>query len=188
MKQTLAQLAEITSGLHFRGKVENQADGNVALIQIKDLDENFELQTDDLERIQLDKFEPYLVEAGDVLFVARGARLGALYVEAPPANAIATGSFFRLRTRGEVSPAFLAWTINSTRFQEQLRRAGQGTGLTLVRRADLETLEIDVPPPRTQRALVALDEGARRERRLSAQLQVKRAQLVEAVAARAMEE
>ena len=184
--KTLAQLCETAAGLHFRGKVENDPDGNAALIQIKDLDANFTLQTDALERVKLDKVEPYLVRSGDVLFVARGARLGATVIENAPDDAIATGSFFRLRTRGEVMPAFVAWTINSTRGQQQLRRAEQGTGLTLVRRADLESLLIEVPPLATQRAIVALDAGARRERELCEQLQQKRARWVEAVAARAM--
>ncbi len=187
MKKALKDLAHITSGLHFRGKVESDTAGNVALIQIKDLDEDFVLHPEALERVHLEKPEPYLVRQGDVLFVARGSRLGAAEIKEPLENTVATGSFFLLRPRDAVLPAFLAWSFNAPHVQNELRRAGQGTGLLLVRRADLEPLVLDVPPLDTQRAIVALDECARRERRLLGELGRKRALLVEAVASRAVQ-
>lgn len=182
MKKTLQQLAQVRSGYHFRGKAESDPNGNVALIQIKDLDEEFNFHADSLTRVWIEKPEPYMVREGDVLFVNRGSWLGAIVVKEPVEDVVATGSFFILRARAGILPEFLAWSINSSSIQAQLRRAGQGTNLLMVRRADLEELELDVPPLDMQRAIVTLDECARRERRLLSQLKEKRAALVEAMA------
>ena len=78
MKQRIVDLAEIRSGYQFREKVEHDPDGFVPVIQIKDLTSDFQLHTNDLIRVSLAKSEPYRVEQGDVLFLARGHRLGAL--------------------------------------------------------------------------------------------------------------
>ena len=187
MNIPLQDLCEIRSGFHFRGRVESDPEGNVALIQIKDLDDEFALQDAELIRVQVEKPESYLVRQGDVLFVARGTRLGATALTQPLDDTIATGSFFILRPRSVLLPEFLAWSMNSPAFQTQLRRTGQGTDLVLVRRADLKELTLEVPSLDVQRMIVALDEGARRERQLCAQISAKRAALVEAIAARAIQ-
>jgi hypothetical protein len=187
MKKTLQELVNVRSGYHFRAKAESDPDGNVALIQFKDLDEDFVLHTSDLTRVCVEKPEPYLVRQNDVLFVTRGTRLGAAVVQEALEDTIATGSLFVLRPRKEILAGFLAWAINSAPVQAQLRRAGQGSNLLMVRRNDLEEITLDVPPLEVQRAIAALDECARRERRLTIQLNEKRAALVEAVAARAIQ-
>lgn len=188
MKKTLQQLADVRSGYHFRGKAENDPNGNVALIQIKDLDEDFVFHADNLARVRIDRAEPYLVRKGDVLFVTRGTRLGATVVQEPVEDTVATGSFFLLRPQKEMLPEFLAWSINSAPVQAQLRQKGQGTSLLMVRRSDLEDITLDVPPLAVQHAIVELDECARLERRLTNQLNEKRAALVEAIAARALQD
>lgn len=188
MKKTLRQLAEVRSGYHFRGKAESDPNGNATLIQIKDLDDDFVLCPDDLARVRIDKPEPYFVREGDVLFVTRGTRLGASVVQTPMEDTIATGSFFLLRPRVEILAGFLAWAINSAPVQAQLHRAGQGSNLRMVRRSDLEDITFDVPPLDIQHAIVRLDECARLERRLTSKLNEKRATLVEAVAARAIQQ
>ena len=72
MKQRMADIADIRSGYQFREKVEHDPHGSVPVIQIKDLTSDFQLQTNDLIRVTMPKMEPYRVEQGDVLFLARG--------------------------------------------------------------------------------------------------------------------
>ncbi len=188
MKKTLQQLVDVRSGYHFRGKAENDPNGNVALVQIKDIDGEFVLRTDDLARVRIEKPKDYLLNQRDILFITRGTRLGATVVHEPLENTVATSSFFVLRPRKELLPEFLAWSINSAPVQTQLRRAGQGSSLLMVRRSDLDDIEFDVPPLSVQRAIVELDECGRLERRLTRQLNEKRAALVEAIAARALQQ
>lgn len=178
---TLNQIADITAGLHFRTGVSNDPTGNVVLIQIKDITRDLGLRMDSLTRVHFNHFEPYVVRQNDVLFVARGSRFGAVLIEEPLQNAIATGSFFVLRPRRDVLPAFLRWAINSAPVQSQLERAKQGSGLPMVPRREIETLLLDVPPVETQRAIVRLDQLKREEAQIMAQLLQKRAQFVDAL-------
>lgn len=187
MRNQLSEIAEIRSGLHFRDKVESDPNGNVALVQIRDLDEEFVVHPDKLQRVSIEKPEAYLVGQGDVLFSARGARLGASEIRQPLKNTIVTGSFFvlRLREESEVLPSYLTWAINSPAAQTQLQKSGQGSDLRMLRRLDLEGLMLEIPPLETQRAIVALDECARNERHLMKELTAKRSTLIQAVALRA---
>lgn len=188
LKQFLRELAEIRAGLHFRGKVEHDPAGNVALVQIKDLDDELRFGGGELSRVHIEKPDLYLLMRGDVLFVSRGARLGAAEISEELEGSIATGSFFVLRPKPEsrVLPAYLAWAINAPNVQAQLRRMGQGSNVQMLRRADLEELALDVPPLEIQRAIVALEEVARTERRLMNELCDKRSTLAQAVASRAV--
>jgi hypothetical protein len=47
----LADIARIDSGYHFRGRIENDPDGPVAVIQTKDFSDNLTLIPDGLVRI-----------------------------------------------------------------------------------------------------------------------------------------
>src|SRR2546423_12829470 len=102
MKAKLSDIAEIRSGYQFREKVEHDPDGWVPVIQIRDLTDDFRLRTEDLIRVSMERTEPYLVGQGDVLFLARGHRLGAAAVTEPLVGTIATGYFFILRPSGRV--------------------------------------------------------------------------------------
>jgi restriction endonuclease S subunit len=185
MKARLSDVAEIRSGYQFREKVEHDLRGQVPVIQIKDITADFRLQLDDLIRVSMDRIEPYRVDQGDVLFLARGHRLGAAAVTQPLTGTIATGYFFILRPGGRVRPAYLAWAINQREFQEQMRPFVRGSYIPLITKGDFQELRLEVPPLDVQDRVVALDELQRRERCLVAEIQAKRAELVYAVCRRA---
>jgi restriction endonuclease S subunit len=185
MKAKLAEVAEIRSGYQFREKVEHDPRGRVPVIQIKDLTEEFGVRTDDLIRVSMDRIEPYQVEQGDVLFLARGHRLGAATVNEPIVGTIATGYFFILRPSSQVRPGYLAWAINQREFQDQMRPLVRGSHIPLITKGDFAGLQVALPPLEVQDQIVALDELHRRERQLVADVQAKRARLVHAVSQRA---
>ena len=56
----LADIARIDSGYHFRGRIENDPDGPVAVIRTKDFSDNLTLIPDGLVRIVPEtKVAPY---------------------------------------------------------------------------------------------------------------------------------
>lgn len=181
MNLPLHKLATIRSGYQFRGRVEPHPDGNVAVIQIKDLIDDQILHPDRLTRVKLDKsIESYEVQAGDVLFLSRGHRLAATVIEQPLHSTIAPGYFFVIRpdpTR--VLPGYLAWYINQSRTQNRLRPSHAGSHMPIVPMSAFRKIDIDVPPLATQQAIVALTELARREQRLLDELQQAQHQLIE---------
>lgn len=182
MKKRLRDIAEVRSGYQFRGKVSADEDANVAVIQIKDINDRFNVRIDDLVPVKVDKPEPYLVSQGDVLFLSRGHRQYAAVISEPVLDTIATGYFFILCPKTKfVRPEFLAWSINQPDFQETLRPFVRGTHMPLVSKSDFQDLLITLPPLAVQEQILQLQKLFDRERELTSALQHKRGELVQAI-------
>ena len=182
MKKKLKDIAEIRTGFQFRGKVSASGDSNASVIQIKDVDEHLFVDTSDLVPVKIDNPERYLVSQGDVLFLSRGHRQYAALVTEPVQDTIATGYFFIVRPNASViRPSFLAWTINQPDFQEALRPFVRGSHIPLVSKLDFQDIAIRVAPLTVQDRIVTFQTLFEREKQLSAAIQEKRQQLVQAV-------
>lgn len=187
MKKKLKDIADIRSGYQFRGKVEPCEDANVVVIQIKDVDDKWHVHTSDLVPVKVEKPEAYEVSQGDLLFLSRGHRQYAAVVSEPVRNTIATGYFFILRARTKwVKPNFLAWSINHPEFQEALRPFVRGSHIPLISKTDFQDLSIRLPPLAVQERIVELQHLFDRERELTAAIEQKRGQLLQAVSAKLM--
>jgi hypothetical protein len=182
MKRKLKDIADIRTGYQFRGKVWASDDANVAVIQIKDVDERQFVHTSDLVPVKVENPEPYLVSQGDVLFLSRGHCQYATIVTEPVQDTIATGYFFIVRPRTAViQPSFLAWTINQPEFQESLRPFVRGSHMPLVSKVDFQDITISVPSLAVQERIMTIQSLFEREKQLSAAIELKRHQLVQAV-------
>jgi hypothetical protein len=188
LKIKLHNLADVQSGYQFRGRVEPHPQGDISVIQVKDLRDDVVLHTDGLIKVKLDK-DPaaYLVQEGDVLFLSRGHRLFATAITKPLHRAIVPGYFFIIRLRDSgVLPEYVAWYINQPPAQNRLKPSHAGTHMPIVPKSAFDELEIDVPPLNIQRAIVALDQLSRKERHLCAELEQIRRQMIETVCLRAI--
>lgn len=178
----LIDVAEIRTGYQFRGKVVPSDDANVAVIQIKDVDEHQCIDTSDLVPVKVENPEPYLVSQGDVLFLSRGHRLCAVLVTDLVRDTIATGYFFIIRPKiGVIRPSFLTWTINQPDFQESMRPFVRGSHIPMVSKLNFQDIIIRVPSLDFQDRIMTLQSLCEREKRLSAAIQEKRQVLVQAV-------
>jgi hypothetical protein len=193
----LSSLAEIASGYQFRGRMEDAAVGvvpkklkrnprpmeMVKVIQIKDIPDRQHLVTSDLAQAQIEQpIDQYLVQQGDVLFLARGHRLFAVPVIDPVQRTIATGYFLILRLQTDsIRPAYLAWYMNQPRFQADLQPFVRGSHMPLVTKSDIQSISILTPPLAIQDTILALDELHRREQELLTTLAIKRAELIQSI-------
>jgi restriction endonuclease S subunit len=183
MKKRIRDIAEICTGYQFRGKVEAAEESNVAVIQIKDIDDRLKLRVEGLLPVRVDNPEPYLVSQGDVLFLSRGHRQYATVVSDAVTNqTIATGFFFIVHPHErQVRSDFLAWSINQPDFQDALRPFTRGSHMPIVSKADFQDLTILLPSLAVQDRILALQRLLDRERELTAVLQQKRGELVRGV-------
>ena len=182
MKRRLRDIAAFRIGYQFRGKVKPDPAGAVRVVQIKDIGSDLRIRVRDLTSVSIDKPEPYLTQAGDVLFLNRGHRLYAVVVPELDPNTIATGYFFILRPNPRVMlPEYLGWSLNQPEFQELLRPYHRGSHIPMVSRMDLEELRIQVPSLEVQRQILALNNLLDQERGLFAAIQEKRSMLVQAI-------
>lgn len=182
---SVAEMASLQAGYPFRGAIEESRDGDVLVVQMKDVDPAAGVDWSGAIRTSLGgRKHPDWLRAGDLLFVAKGARFYAVCVDEPPVPAVCAPAFFHLRVKAPAAlePAFLAWQINQPPFQRQLQQAAEGSGQLSIRRPVLEALTLQVPSMQRQRGIVALADLARRERRALNQLIRNREQQLHALA------
>ena len=154
---TLKTLAILMAGQPLRGSIENVPDGEVAVVQMKDVDPENGLQKDRCYRINLTgRKKPDYLRQGDILFVGRGYRIFAVLVDEDLAQTIASPHFFILRIKSErlIRPDYLVWYINHTRAQRYFSKHVAGTALPHINRQTLEDLPVILPPLQVQERIV----------------------------------
>ncbi|HKV12839.1 MAG TPA: restriction endonuclease subunit S [Thermoanaerobaculia bacterium] len=187
MRIAVEELANIQTGYQPREGFEPSPEGTHLAIQAKDIDNENDhvLVVSHLDKIVATRdFSPYVVNNGEVLFLARGRRRSATLVEGLPAAipAIAWYYFFILRLKTElVDPAFLAWVINEAEAQDYLEKVATGTGIPFVTKQFFGALKIELPPLEIQAQIIRLHRLGRRESFLRRQLERKRSELVRSV-------
>ena len=120
-KLQLGALVHLQAGHPFRGAIEGEVDGDVLVLQMKDVDPASGIDWPGAIRTSLaGRKHPDWLQAGDVLFVAKGARFYAVCLDTPPGPAVCSPSLFHLRVKapGLAEPAFLAWQMNQPPFQQ----------------------------------------------------------------------
>lgn len=164
----LAAAVRVRAGYPFRGSVEEAADGEALVVQMRDVDVDAGVNWPGVIRTYLaGRREPDWLQAGDVLFVSKGARFYAVCIDDPPGRAVCSPHFFHLQVAAgrPLLPAFLAWQINQPPFQRQVLQAAEGSSQLSIRRPVLESLTLSMPSLAVQQRIVELDELARQERR-----------------------
>lgn len=181
----LGSLVTVRSGYPFRGSIEESDEGDVMVVQMKDVDVGEGVNWPGAARTSLaGRKGPDWLRGGDVLFVFKGARFYAVCIDEPPSQAVCSPHFFHLQVAasGPLLPAFLAWQINQPPFQRQLQQTAEGTSQLSIRRPALEALMLGVPPLADQHRIVELAELARQERRALHQLIHNRERQLQALA------
>lgn len=185
----LNDIAEIRAGHPFRGSVPEDVNGQVAVIQIKDVDWAGSVNWEGLTKTSLSgRKEPDWIKSGDILFVARGTKIVAAYVDAVSVPCVCSQYFYLLRIKSdEVLPEFVAWQINQQPAQTYLVKSAEGSAQVSVRRSMLEDLSIIIPPLNKQRIIVELAKSALRERALLESLISNREQELRAIAGKILD-
>ncbi len=172
----------------FRKKVEPVAAGRYQLVQIKDVDRDFGLRTDSLVTDNPpEACQSHLLEKGDVLFVARGARNDAVVFDANIANAIAGAQFFVIRPTNRVLPEYLAWFLNQDMAQRHFAEYSSGSLVPFIPKAALENLEVLLPSLDIQHRIVEIRRLSLKEQELLDAIKVKARELAEAALRRQLD-
>lgn len=176
-KFQLSHIAKsLSSGYSFRSKVEDVPDGDIAVIQMKDLDAETLKLDSKLDNILSDGVNPkYLLKAGDVLFLSKGARNAAIVYHGQFQKAIASSSFFIIRVNETVIvPSYLAWYLNSIKAEKHFVEQRVGTYTHNVNRQTLESLELEVPEIKKQKVIAKLNLLSLREYLITREIAEKR--------------
>ena len=185
LRESLGDVAAIAAGYPLRGAVDELAGGNVAIVQMRNVDADSGVNWHEVQRITLpSKRPPTLLAVGDIIFTTRGTRNFALSLDTVEGAAVCSPHFFVIRVLDakRIAPAFLAWQINQRTAQEYFQREATGSHILNIRREVIENLPLALPPLDLQRAIIALADTARAERAALAKLIENRNHQIEAIA------
>ena len=116
----LGQVASIRMGYPFRSRLEHDATGAIAVVQMKDIDDASLLHVEDAVRVDLPDFnEHHLIRRGDLVFRSRGRTNSVALVSADVGPAVLAAPMLLIRPI-EVLPAYLLWYINLPAVQATL--------------------------------------------------------------------
>jgi len=170
-------LTGIYTGFSFRSGVKDEPGGDLSVIQMKDLENDYSSINPHLTRIRSGKINRHRVylEKGDVLFVAKGSNNFAIEYRLDLARAIASSAFFVLRPDyAKIVPAYLAWYINQPPAQQFLKTNMAGTYVPNINKSTLEDIVIAVPPQAAQEKIVVIDQLRKKEQLLVGRIMEKR--------------
>ncbi|MCB1775619.1 MAG: restriction endonuclease subunit S [Gammaproteobacteria bacterium] len=166
----LGELADIQMGYPFRSRLEHDPEGDVAVIQMKDIDDANLLSVAEATRVTLPKGKPrHLLRPGDLLFRSRGRNNGAAQVPEGVAAAVLAAPMLLIRPRG-VLPAYLVWFLNAPTTQTQLAALAEGTSVRMISAEALKALAVPVPSPVAQRRIAEAAALAEQEQSLLARI------------------
>ena len=167
MIAVLSEVAEVKMGFTFRSRLENEPDGAWAVIQMKDIDNENRLRTDQLTHIQTQTPAPkQVVQSGDLIFRSRGQNNTAAMVDGDLKNVILAAPLLMIRPMGSVLPSYLQWWINHPAGQAALSGMAEGTSVRMISKDSLEKLSIPTPPISIQEQVVAIAELVAKEQEL----------------------
>lgn len=171
----LTDIATISSGHPFRGKIPEVAGGGSLVIQMKDASPQAGIGwTGCTQTAIAGKREPDWLKQGDILLAARGSNNYAVLVDLPPDStikAVAAPYFYIInQLRSDVLPAYLAWLLNQKPCQRYFEQNAEGTLTKSIRRTVLENTPVAVPSLSKQHAIMGLAKTLKQEQQIIEQL------------------
>ena len=177
----LGQVAGIRMGYPFRSRLEHDALGAIAVVQMKDIDDASALHVEDAVRVELVDFkEHHLIRPGDLVFRSRGRTNSVALVSADIGPAVLAAPMLLIRPI-DVLPAYLLWYINLPATQATLAAQAEGTSVRMISKAALEALEVPLPSRRKQQLIVEVSALAMAEQGLLEQIAQERKCLADGV-------
>ena len=186
-KMTLSDFLTIQAGYPFRGAIRAIPNGNVKVVQAKDISILGELREDNLITTELTgKRDADWLQFGDLLFIAKGAKHTTCYIDKDLDNTTCAPSLFLLRIKSEwknrVNSLFITWQLNQSLAQNYFKRSAEGSFQISIRKPVLAATPIVLPGITTQNTIAKLYTASIKENALLHQLINNRQQQLNAIA------
>ena len=166
-------------GYSFRSRLEVSKDGEVAVIQMKDLLDDNTVGCEGLIRIDMDSVKDHhLVHKGDLVFRSRGIISNTAILLEDPGKAVVAAPLLRIRVTKpkKILPEYLNWYISQREAQVFLTSRAIGTAQKMISKEVLEDLEVLLPSIEKQTNIIELASLAAREQIMLGVLAQKRRQ------------
>lgn len=184
MVEKLKNIATVRSGYSFRRRLEASENGNLSVIQMKDLSAENIVDCTDLIKTDSDHIKKnHLIKKGDLIFRSRGLSTTSAVLLDDPGNAVAAAPLFIIRIQKPdlITPEYLNWYISQPAAQAYLNAGAKGTTQKMIGINAVEEMEIHIPDIKKQRLIVELANFSARESELLEKLIIKRKQYISAI-------
>jgi hypothetical protein len=174
----LGELTDVQMGYPFRSRLEHDPRGDIAVIQMKDIDDAHLLHADEAIKVTLPKGKTHhLLRPGDLVFRSRGRNTGAAVVPSGIGAAVLAAPMLLIRRTYGVLPEYLCWFINAPPTQAHFTAFTQGTSVQMIGAEALKALDVLLPSETAQRRIVRAAALATREQTLMAEIVAQRQRL-----------
>ena len=173
MYKKLSKLADVVSGYTFRGSVENDSNGDIFVLQAKNIETNRDIENTTGFTTISDKSlrNPYFLKHNDILLVSRGSGIGsfrsAIFVSKEP-KVMPSSSVHVIRIQDvTVLPKYICLYLNSEIGQKALSQIVTGASyIQSILVKNLIDFEIPIPPIHIQKSIIALHENITDQERI----------------------
>ncbi len=186
----LKDIADIRTGYSFRAKLEPDLEGNILVVQLKELSDKNTIDISTAVKINMqDISDNYLLQKDDLVFRSRGMDSTAAIMDISADNVILSAPFQRIRLRdtSKIIPEYLLWYINSKNAQTYFSTNKTGTSVSMISTAVLADLPVIVPPVEIQKKIVEINTLSEREIELQEELIKKKKLLTETILLKTLE-
>jgi restriction endonuclease S subunit len=172
MSERLEKISNIQAGYGFRGKIAEDEDGSVSVIQIRDVDDDGSIQWDKLIKTHLPSEKPqHFLKENDIIFTARGPRNVASFIDGSHPKTVCSPHFFVIRIHDpEWVPEFVAWQLNQKQAQQYFSRSAVGSSQISISKGTLGATTITYlgpdPEKQKQKDIVSLHRSVMQEKNL----------------------
>ncbi|MDQ6994427.1 MAG: restriction endonuclease subunit S [Mariprofundaceae bacterium] len=189
MKKTLNQLAHISAGFSFRGKIVDELDGEGKVLQMKDVEKDNGIHWESMIKTnvplkKLGEHSDTWLKDGDIIFTARGHHNYAYEITGCPSKTVLSPHLFKIQIMdiSKVIPAFLSWQINQKPAQAYFSKNIEGSVIVGIRRTMLDKLPIFIPPIEEQYKIIKMIRCWEKERDTLHHLQENHRKMMDAIA------
>ena len=166
MRATRIQtIATVKTGYSFRTRIEREAQGTVAVIQMKDLRGDGVVDCGQLVRTEVEGLDKHhCVRRGDIVFRSRGLVNTSAILSEDLGEAVVAAPLLWIRVHEQVVlPEYLNWYLNQREAQAWFSSHAGGSAQLIIRKQVVDELELPLPDMSSQLRIVELDALARRE-------------------------
>lgn len=183
MKVKLKEIASVQMGHSFRSKLEPDPNGNISVIQMKDLTEDNRMNDQELVQIDMqDLKQHHRVKLNDLAFRSRGQTNTAALIDQVPNDAVIAAPLLRIRVENNsIMPAYLCWFINQPSSQAVLQSKATGTAVRMIGKPAVEELEVIIPSLNLQQKIIEIYQLSTDEQKLIKALAKKKEVLIDAI-------
>lgn len=173
----VSDLATVQVGYSFRTRLEHSENGNIAVIQMRDLLGDATVSCDNLAKVELSEVkERHFVQKGDLIFRSRGLISTSAILTRKLKKTLVAAPLLRVRVTKKdiILPQYLNWYISQSVAQAFLNSRSRYCAQKMIDREALNALPVLLPDMQKQKNIVELAKLARKEEVLVQKIMSKR--------------